>query len=125
RSAASPAPHAAARPAKADRHVHKRVSRRSRSAPCKAERGAPRLAVGTVDARDLAGRHDVLSMTAPGELPEGRKPADAADGDEPPDVPDQRKAHEGREEGANKAGRRVAGHLDVLVVGLALLQGLA
>ncbi len=35
-------------------------------------------------------------------------------GDQPPDVPDQREAHEGREEGADEAGRAVARHLDVL-----------
>src|SRR5580698_7807371 len=55
------------------------------------------LSIGAVDPRDFVGRNLELGDIAPSEHHEGRIGADEPEHDEPPDVPDQREAGEGRE----------------------------
>src|SRR5436190_24185504 len=101
-----------------------RWSRRSsRSAWLAGERAAL-CHVGAVYPRDLRGRDDVFVMVAPGEHHECRECADKAQGDHPPDVPDQGEAHYGSEERANESGRRIARHFDGLVMRFVLLEAL-
>ena len=78
----------------------------------RARAGSP---IGAVDARDLGGGNAILGAVSPGEHDEGREGADEADGNQPPDMPDQREAHEGGEERADEARRAVARHFDVRV----------
>src|SRR5260370_34984802 len=84
-------------------------------------------AIATVDACDFVCRKGILVVVAPGEHDEGGEGADRARGDHPPDMPDQREAHDGGEERADEAGRRIARDLDIPIlrhfVGPAMLSG--
>ena len=71
-----------------------------------------------------AAANDVFVMVTPGEHDEGRERADAAQNHHPPDVPDQREAHDGGEERADETGRRVPGHLDVVIFGHGTIERL-
>ena len=71
--------------------------------------------MAAVEARDFFGRNDVLVLVAPGEYDEGGVGADRTCGQQPPDMPDQGETHEGREERADEAGRRIAWNLDRLI----------
>jgi hypothetical protein len=77
-----------------------------------------------VDARDFRCRNHILILVAPREHDDGEG-ADRAYGDHPPDVSDQGKTHDGGEERADEAGRRIARDLDIsmlrLFVGPSLL----
>src|SRR5450755_2525263 len=90
--------------------------------PCEAGELATLFKVGAIDASDLRCRNKIFVVVTPSERDEGRKRADAASRNHPPDMPDQRKARDRGEEGAYKSGRRVPGHFNVAVVRLALVQ---
>src|ERR1700720_4063054 len=85
--------------------------------------------MATVDARGFGCRNGVFVVVAPGEHDEGGEGADRAYGDHPPDVPDQGKTHDGGEERADEAGRRIARDFNVPIlrrlVGSALFVGAA
>src|SRR4029077_454549 len=74
--------------------------------------GAPRAGV---DPRAFSRRYFVFRHIPPGEPNEDHIGRRHADGDQPPDVPDQREAGDGREEGGDKSDRTIAGDLDGLV----------
>src|ERR1700719_4851264 len=74
--------------------------------------------VGPIYARDRFRWNDVLVLVPPGKDDEGRVGAQCGQAHHPPDVPDQRETHEGREEGTDEAGWAVPRHLDICVGGL-------
>src|SRR3984893_11454705 len=80
-----------------------------------------------VEPRDFVRRNGALVVVAPGEHDKSGERADRAGGDHPPDMPDQREAHDGGEERADEAGRRIARDLDIAIlrrfVGPAMLSG--
>ena len=78
----------------------------------------PLLTRGTapaIDPRDFFRRYFIFRHVPPGEPDEDHIGGRHADRDQPPDVPDQREAGDGGEEGGDKSGRDDAGDLDGLV----------
>src|SRR5260370_22507992 len=72
--------------------------------------------IATVDACDFVCRKGILVVVAPREHDEGGEGAERARGDHPPDMPDQREAHDGGEERADEAGRRIARDPDIPIL---------
>src|SRR6185436_9193503 len=77
-------------------------------------------AVFPIDAGDLVGRNAIFRPVAPREGDERRKRATEGCRRQPPDMPDEREAEEGREEGAYEPGRAIARQLDVRISRLIL-----
>src|SRR5262252_1398758 len=70
---------------------------------------------GSFHSRNFGGRDFVLSLVAPAGYQDCDRGGEGADDRQPPDVPDQRKAHQHRKESGDKAGGAVARHLDVFI----------
>ena len=68
-----------------------------------------------IDARDFLRRYFVFRDVPPGEPHEDRIGGCHPDRDQPPDVPDQREASDGREESSDESDRAVAGYLNRFV----------
>ena len=66
---------------------------------------APLLDIDPIDPGDIVSGNDVLVMVAPGEHDECRESAETPEDNHPPDVPDQGKSHDSREERADKSCR--------------------
>src|ERR1044072_7012608 len=71
--------------------------------------------IAAIDALSVRSRYYVFVFVPPGEHDKRCESTDASGDDQPPDMPDQREAHHGREESADKAGRRIFRHRDIFI----------
>src|SRR6202048_3315733 len=82
------------------------------------ERRTACASVGSIYARDRFRWNEVLVRVPPRKDDEGCVGTQRCDAHHPPDVPDQRESHDGREEGANEAGWTVPWHFNIGIYGL-------
>src|SRR5437763_4688076 len=75
------------------------------------------MPAGPIDARNRFSWNDVVVAVPPSKDHESRVGAQSRQCHHPPDVPDQRKSHEGGEERTDEAGRAVPRHLDIEIAG--------
>src|ERR1700730_7177119 len=82
------------------------------------ERRTACASVGSIYARDRFRWNEVLVRVPPRKDDEGCVGTQRCDAHHPPDVPDQRESHDGREEGANESGWAVPWHFNIGIHGL-------
>ena len=77
------------------------------------------ISAGPFHLRNFGGRDFVLTLGAPAGDQDHDCGGQEAEDRQPPDVPDQRKAHDHRKERGNETGRAVARHFDRFIGGFA------